>query len=240
MKKTFLIIILPFLFSQFNLAQLKSITAYADYTNALTTRIEVTEADAVGGAVKVTFSLIDNFNIGLNCGYKLYSLSEPDVLNNWDWVFWTDRYYTKIISDLNADPNLAVEIGAVQKMDLIPLGIDFSYDLTLIENLKITPTVGGGVYFYNRRMFAVENWSKNFPDADYVFYYSYRNFAPPKKGNPLYINSSLIVQYKMFETLNIFSNVQYNYILETDGSFGYDSFPIGSELSIALGFSILY
>jgi hypothetical protein len=110
----------------------------------------------------------------------------------------------------------------------------------LIENLKITPTVGGGVYFYNRRMFAVENWSKNFPDADYVFYYSYRNFAPPKKGNPLYINSSLIVQYKMFETLNIFSNVQYNYILETDGSFGYDSFPIGSELSIALGFSILY
>jgi len=239
--KKFQLILLAFLLGYSNnFAQLQSISFYGDYSSALSTRLQITQADAVGGGIKIKFLIADNLSININGGYKLYSLSEPDVLNNWGWVFWTDRYYPKIVSDLNADQNLGVQISATQKMDLIPVSVSIGYDFLPIDKLEITATVGGGVYVYTRRMFAVENWSKYYPGADYTLQYSYRNFAPSKKGSPLFINSSLNVQYKPYKSLGVFTNVQYSYVIPTEGSFGYDDFPIGSELSIALGLAIFY
>lgn len=240
MKKLLLTFIFLSLFSQLNLAQIKSISAYADYSIGLSKRLTVTNADAVGGAVKIKYSFFDNFNFGLIGGYKLYSISEPDVLNSWGWQFWTERYYNKIVSDLQADPNLSVEIGAVQKMDLIPLILFAEYELPITEEFTITPAVGFGVYFYTRRMFATENWSKNFPDADYVFTYSYRNFAPAKKGNPLFINTNLDFDYKISESFGVYSGINFNFILPTEKSMGYSVFPFENEFSFKVGLVIFY
>lgn len=240
MKKIYLITIILLLSSLQLFAQLQSVSFYTDYSSALSTRLQVTSGDAVGGGVKIKFKVLDKFAISINGGYKLYSLREPDVLNNWGWIFWTDRYYNKVVSDLNADQNLSVDISAIQKMDLIPLFVSFSYDFLPLEKLEITPSFGGGFYLFTRRMYAVENWDKYFPDEDYIFSYSYRNFAPTKTGNPFFINGGVNIQYKLFESLNIFSNAQYNYVLRTDGSLGYDAFPLNSEISIALGISIFY
>jgi len=240
MKNIFLFIIIVALFSIDASAQLESISLFTDYSASQSTRLQVTEADAVGGGVKINFKIIENFSISLNGGYKLYSLNEPDVLNNWNWVFWTQRYYPKIVSDLNADQNLAVNISAVQKMDLIPFSISFNYAIPVVEKLEVLPSVGAGVYFYTRRMYAVENWSKYFPDADYTFTYSFRNFAPNKKGNPFFLNGNLSIRYRLFNSLSLFSNFQYTYIIPTDGKFGYDSFPLKNEISFALGLAIYY
>lgn len=240
MKKTLLFIIFFLASGLQSFAQLQSVSFYTDYSFATSTRIQVTSADAVGGGIKIKFKVVDNFSISLNGGYKLYSLREPDVLNNWGWVFWTDRYYNKIVSDLNADQNLSVNISAVQKMDLIPISLSFSYDFLPFEKFEITPSVGGGIYLFTRRMYAVENWNKYYPAADYNFSYSYRNFAPTKNGNPFFINSGINIQYKLFSSLDIFSNFQYNYILPTDGSLGYDTFPFEGDFSFALGIVIFY
>ncbi|MCU0344584.1 MAG: hypothetical protein MUF28_12280 [Ignavibacterium sp.] len=239
--KIFQLILLAFLLGYSNnFAQLQSISFNADYSSALSTRLQITEGDAVGGGVKIKFLIAENMAINIHAGYKLYSLSEPDVLNNWDWVFWTDRYYSKIVSDLAADSNLAVTISPVQKMDLIPISVSFSYDIIPFDKLEITPTIGGGLYIYTRRMFAVETWSKYYPDADYTLTYEYRNFAPNKKGSPFFVNGNLNIQYKLYETLGFFTNVQYSYVIPTEGSLGYDDFPFNSELSIALGLAIFY
>lgn len=240
MKNIILIIVLISLFTVKGSAQLESIFLFTDYSSAQLTRLQVSEADAIGGGVKINFKVAENFSISLNGGYKLYSLNEPDVLNNWNWVFWTQRYYPKIVSDLNADPNLSVDISAVQKMDLIPVSFSFNYNFQIIEKLEVMPAIGAGVYFYTRRMYAVENWSKYFPDADYTFDYSFRNFAPSKKGNPFFVNGNLNLQYRLFSSLSVFSIFQYTYIIPTEGKFGYDSFPLDNEISIALGLAIYY
>lgn len=220
--------------------QIESISFYTDYSSAFSTRLQVTRADAVGGGVKIKFTVADNFSININSGYKLYSINEPDVLNNWGWVFWTDRYFPKIVSDLNADANLSVNIYAVQKMDLIPLSVSFGYDFIPLDKLIITPTAGAGVNFFSRRMYAVENWSKYFPDADYFFSYSYRNFAPAKKGNPFFVNGEVNIQYRLYDSFSLFTNVRYTHIIPTEGSFGYDGFPVENEISLALGLAIYY
>jgi len=240
MKKIILTIVLLSLFTFKVSAQLESISIFADYSSAPSTRLQVTNADAVGGGVKINFKVIENFSVSVNGGYKLYSLNEPDVLNNWNWVFWTQRYYPKIVSDLNADPNLSVDISAVQKMDLIPVSFSFNYKFHVVEKLEVTPAMGAGVYFYTRRMYAVENWSKYFPASDYTFNYTYRNFAPSKKGNPFFLNGNLSLQYNFFSSLSVFSVFNYTYIIPTDGKFGYDSFPLDNEISIALGLVIYY
>ncbi len=240
MKKFQLILFAFLLVYSNNFAQLQSISFFGDYSSALSTRLQITEADAVGSGVKIKFLIADNLAINVNGGYKLYSLSEPDVLNNWGWVFWTERYYPKIVSDLNADQNLGVQISATQKMDLIPISVSISYDFFPIDKLEITPTIGGGGYIYTRRMFAVEKWSKYYPDADYTLTYEYRNFAPSKNGSPFFISGNLNIQYKLYESLRVFTNVQYSYVIPTEGSLGYDDFPFDSELSIALGLAIFY
>lgn len=240
MKKILFILTVITLLNGFSFAQLKSVTAFTDYSYAQTNRLAITKADAVGGGVKIKFAIWDNFNLGIIGGYKLYSVREPDVLNTWGWIFWTDRYYNKIVSDLAADPNLAVQISAVQKMDLIPVILFAEYDFELADNFMVTPSVGGGVYFYTRRMYAVENWSKYFPGADYTFNYSFRNFAPAKKGNPVFVTSGLDLQYRVFETMSIYSSINYNYIIPTDGSMGYDVFPFENEVSLKLGIVIKY
>ncbi|HSL88875.1 MAG TPA: hypothetical protein VK870_06220 [Ignavibacteriaceae bacterium] len=240
MKKILLLITGIILLSGFSFAQLKSVTVFADYSYTPTTRLEITNADAVGGGVKVKFTVWDNFNLSFIGGYKLYSLNEPDVLNNWGWQFWTDRYYNKIVSDLAADANLSVEIGAVQKMDVIPFVIFAEYDIEITDKFFVTPSVGSGIYFYTRRMYAVENWGKQFPAADYTFYYSFRNFAPAKKGNPAFVNSGIDLEYRLFEIMSIYTSINYNYIIPTEGSMGYDAFPFENEVSLKLGIAIKY
>jgi len=240
MKKITLITLFISVYTLTGFGQLKSITVYPDYSVGLSKRLEITKADAVGGSVKAKFMIWDNLSIGLNAGYKLYSLSEPDVLNSWSWNFWSERYYNKIVSDLKADPNLSVEISGIQKMDILPVGIDLNYDFVLFDDLLITPSIGGGVYFFTRRMFAQESWSKNFPSAGYVFHYSFRNFAPSKKGNPAYISSGLNIEYKVFQVMNIYSAFNFTYMIPVEGKMGFDVFPFSDELIIKLGISINY
>lgn len=235
-----LIILIFICITGISFPQLKSISILPDYSFAPSKRLEITRADAVGGIVNVRFNLIDNLNLSLKGGYKLYSLNEPDVLATWNWQFWSDRYYNRIVSDLNADPNLSVEIGTVQKMDLIPVSLIFDYKIDISQRIAVSPSAGGGVMFFTRRMYAVENWSKFFPEANYTFSYSYRNFAPDKKGNPFFISAGLLLEYNLFKTLNIFGASHFNYIIPADGSMGYDEFPFSSELSFNLGISILY
>jgi hypothetical protein len=227
-------------FNFFSFAQLQSINLLSDYSFAGKKNLEITKADAVGALVQLKFNVYQNFGFSIISGYKLYSLTEPDVLNTWDWDFWTNRYYPKIVSDLRADPNLSVEIGAVQKMDLIPLILLFNYDFIFFDDLRITPSAGAGVNFYTRRMFATETWTKRFPQANHSFTYSYRNFAPDKKGNPVFAKFGLTFSYNLFDYLDLSASSSYSKVFQTKNSMGYDTFPFDSEISINLGISFKY
>jgi hypothetical protein len=240
MKKFQLILLAFLLIYSNNFAQLQSISFHADYSTTSSTRLQITEANAVGGGVKIKLLIAENLAVNVNGGYKLYSLSAPDVLNNWDWVFWTERYYPKIVSDLNADPNLSVDISAVQKMDLIPFSIGLNFDLPYSNKIVFSQSIGIGIYFYNRRMYAVENWSKYYPDADYTLTYEYRNFAPSKKGNPLFVNLGSELKYLFWDDFSLFTQININAVISTEGSMGYDSFPLKNEVSFVLGVAIFY
>ncbi len=221
-------------------AQLQSIRIVSDYSAVIGKRMNVFNASSVGGIVQIKFKLAGNFSIGFSSGYKLYSIAQTDQLWQWNWSFWNDRYYTKIQSDLKADPNLSVEIGSVQKLDAIPVILNIDYNISAAKKLTIVPTIAGGIMFYTKRLYAVESWSKNFPSANYTFSYSYRNFAPKKKGNPLLVSAGLDANYQLFSDVSIIGGFHYTYFIPTNTNFGFSGFPFKNELNFNLGLNFLY
>ncbi len=233
-------LILSFIIACAVSAQVISVEAYSDYSSALSLKTRTREADAVGGGIKIRLFDFKPFNLYISGGYRLYSLSEEDQLYGWGWRFWNDRYSDKIDSDLRADPNLSADISSFQKMDLIPVLIGLDYNVNLNDKVKIIPSASAGIYFYTRRLYVVEEWSKYFEDEDYTFSYSYRNFAPRKSGNPFVINAGIDAEYSLSEGFSFYSGLVYNSILPTEGSLGYDDFPFKSSFSLKLGLTIVY
>jgi hypothetical protein len=161
-------------------------------------------------------------------------------LTAWGWDFWNSRYSNTIKSNIQADPALSVEVGSVQKMDLLPLIIGAEYAYRLDENLSINPSISGGIIFFTRRMYAEETWSKKFNQANYTFTYSYRNFAPEKKGNKIAVIPGCTVAYRLFENINIVTGIQYTQYVSVKSMIGYDDFPLNHEVNLSLGLDFVY
>ncbi len=221
-------------------AQVRSVEIFSDYSISGAKKLNVNKADAIGGGVKIKFYIFDDISLNISGGYKLYSVNQEDQLNTYGWRFWTDRYYNKIVSDLRADPNLSVDIGSIQKMDLIPVIFSFDYNIRITEDFGLYPEIGGGVYFYTRRMYAVENWSKYFPHEDYTFKYSFRNFAPAKKGNPFFYSTAVNLYYNVWKFVDISVGAYYSGVLKTKNKFGFNNFIFENETTVKLGIILKY
>lgn len=220
-------------------SQLHSITASSVYTPIIGKK-DNTDGSGFGGNVNVNFNASQNLTLGISFGYRLYSLSQPNQLELWGWDFWNNRYKNKIESDLRADPNLSVIIGSVQKMDVIPLMLTSRYSVAVSEGFKVTPNIAAGIIFYSRRMYAEETWNKKFESANYQFTYSYRNFAPDKKGNPISCSAGIDFSYMLFNQIEINAGTSFMYFIETKNSMGSDLFPMKHEMSINLGINFIY
>jgi hypothetical protein len=228
--------LIPFLLE----AQLQTITAFSAYSSVLSKRLDVQQADAVGGGVDVVYAVTEHFSVGLRGGYFLYSLNQTDQLNRWGWRFWNDRYYNKIQADMRADPSLTAVIGSVQKMDLLPLSLHCDYLMQVGEAMTVIPSLGAGAAFYQRRLYADETWTKSFPSANYSFTYNLRNFAPTKKGNPLFGTAGISLRYRLFASAGIYSSALYTHYAETKDSFGYTNFIAQNEIGLRLGLEFYY
>ena len=240
-RKLFIAICLVLYFSNHAFSQLEQIRIFSDYSFANSKRLATVKADALGGGIGVSFNLFENFSLGVQVGYNLYSVNQDSALNQWKWDFWEYRYKGNARNDTASDPNLTSTIGVIQKMDAIPVIITLSYKIPIMDGLDIRPTIGGGILYYSRRLFLEENWKKVYPAYNnYTFEYSYRNFAPNKTGTPLLFVYGYNMNYKISEILSISGDVYYNYIFVTKGRYGYDDLPINDAFSFKLGITFLY
>ena len=125
-------------------------------------------------------------------------------------------------------------------MDLLNLYVTLDYDFILIEKLHIKPMFGGGCYFYNRRLYIDETWSKYFSTLNYTFEYEFRNIAPEKSGNTLFYIGGLEINYEISEGFWLLGAVKYTNIFDSKLSFGFDKMPFKNAVNTNLGLTILY
>lgn len=240
-KHIILTVTLIILISSVSFSQLEQIRIFSDYSFANSKRLATVKADGLGGGIGVNFSISDNFNIGLQVGYNLFSVNQDSALEQWKWDFWEYRYKGNVRNDTASDPNLTSRIDVVQKMDAIPVILTLSYKISPFDGFDIRPTIGGGILYYSRRLFLEENWKKVYPAySNYTFEYSYRNFAPNKTGTPLLIVYGYNINYKISELISLSADAYYSYVLVTKGKYGYDDLPINDTFSFKLGITFLY
>jgi len=221
-------------------SQLRSITAYSEYSLATGMRMNVETASAVGGGTHVRFGLTEELAVGFSLGYKMYSISQKDQLTAWNWDFWNNRYSITIKSNIQADPNLSVEIGSVQKIDMVPAAVTADHTLALSDDLHLISSFSAGSVFFSRRMFINETWTKRFPAADHQFTYSYRNFAPNKKGSVLLAAPGVTARYRLFESAELTAGLRYTQYIPVSGIVGAADFPLDNEVNFSLGLDFAY
>jgi hypothetical protein len=240
MKRTMAIAVILFLSAHVASAQLRSITAASDYSMATGKRMNVETASAVGGATLVRFGITEEMTLGISLGYKMYSISQKDQLTAWNWDFWNNRYSITIRSNIQADPNLSVQVGSVQKIDMVPVALHADHTFRLGESITVTPSFAAGAVYFSRRLFAIETWTKRFPAANYSFTYSYRNFAPEKSGTVFSASPGLSVAYRLFDAADVTLGVRYQQYVAVKGMVGAAEFPLDNELNISLGLDFPY
>jgi len=218
---------------------LKDIRIYSDYSSGIDTRFLVWKATAVGGGADINFELYEGLTLGLSAGYQLFTINQDSVIKQLNWDFWEYRYKGNISVDLT-DTTIKATISPFEKMDVLPVKLNLEYNYSPLEGLTITPSLGGGIIFYTRRIYIQETWSKYYPSVGYTFLYSYRNFAPFKSGNPLFVSGGLNATYDFGEIFSLYAGFNYNYILPTEGDYGYDLFPFKKYYSVKLGLTFIY
>lgn len=233
------IIFLMFLTGLLTAQTLKDIKIYSDYSSGIDKRFLVWKAAGVGGGADINFELYEGLTLGISAGYQLFTINQDSVIQQLQWDFWEYRYKGNISVDLT-DTTIKATLSPFEKMDVMPIKLNLEYNYSPVADLTITPSLGGGIIFYTRRIYIEETWSKYYPTVGYTFIYSYRNFAPFKSGNPLFISSGLNASYKLTELFSIYGGFNYNHIIATDGDFGYDIFPFKNYYSVKLGLTFMY
>lgn len=221
-------------------AQVLSVGAHGTYDVVLSARFGVESADAFGGMAQLRFGAGEYVVLSVFGGYQEYAIEQPNELPLWGWRFWDERYAGIVRDNLSADTTLRASFDTVQTMSVIPVGVVVGTDLVPVEDFTVRPYVGAAVYFYTRKLYVEETWSKYYAQIGYQFAYSYRNFANSKSGNPLVLLAGVELSYRVTEIVAIDAGVRYNSVVATPGAMGYDQFPFRSSLGLNLGLSFLY
>ena len=219
-------------------AQFRSAAIFGQYSEPITKRLGVTDASAWGGGFELRYDVTEEFGISFTGLYEYWWIEQPDALEQWNWDFWIQRYKGIVEANLASDPNLSATLTPEVVMESIPIYLSASFEFEAIEDLRIRPYAGAGVYFYRKKLFLHETWGKYFPGAQYTLTYDYLNFAPAKEGKPFMGVGGVEVSYRPMNMLEIAAAVHYMQVLGTQR--GYDEMPMENALSVRLGLGFVY
>ena len=229
---------LAFILADSARAQFRSAAIFGQYSEPVTKRLGVTDAHAWGGGVELRYDITESIGINLTGVYEYWWIEQPDALDQWNWDFWIQRYEGIVEANLASDPNLSATLTPEVVMEAIPVTLSASFEFEPLEDLRIRPYAGGGIYFYTKKMYLHEEWGKYFPDADYTLTYNYLNFAPPKEGKPFLGLAGVEASYRLTSMIEVAGAVHYMQILGKNR--GYDEMPMEDALSVRLGLGFVY
>lgn len=249
------IFFLSFLPLDFLFPQVNSVTFSGAFTGTFREKSErwkIKSVSGFGGDIDIKFDLYKNIKVTLSGGYHGLSIDQDNfaLFAQYNWKYWK-RYFgdindtafyrsTQWVQTILKDSNYSGSFNPVQKMDVFPVTLTFSYEMNLFPDFTLRPSLGGGIIFYQKRLYVEENWRKKFPDLDnYVYDYSFRNMTDNVNGYPLAIVAGLEADYKLGDIIQLTGGFKYCGILYAENSSN-DNFPMKDMFSIKLGISFMY
>jgi hypothetical protein len=239
-QSIFVIVMVALLGTEIAQAQLHGVRVFGDYSVGSWRRLSTTRVQGWGGGVELRYQLTPNFGINLQAGYALFSIDQPDAIEQWNWDFWIERYKGNIQATLQSDPNLSAVLTPEQVLEATPVALTLSAELPVMDRLVIGAYGGGGIYFFTKKLYIKEDWKKYYPEADYTFQYSYLNFANPKPGSPWTLVGGIEARYRLSSMFELNGAFRGNYMVRTKGRRGYENLPFRLLVSGVVSLTILY
>ncbi len=236
--KRLIFISLLFAYSILSAQVVRSVDISAEYSKPGKKLSTITKIDGVGANVKIAFPIYRQISLNLFGGYTLYNINEDNALANWQWEFWTR--YNDFVRQTLTDAAYKNFNSPVQKADLLNIGVSAVYDYVPVEKFHIKPNLGFGIYFYTRRLFIDETWSKYFSTLDYTFQYEFRNIAPEKNGNTFFYSAGVDLNYEILEGFWLFGSVKFANAFKSKYSYAFNIMPFKNTVNTNLGLTILY
>lgn len=241
MFKHFSLLVLAAMLAVSAYAQIREVKVFGGYAVSLNNRIGVTHAEAWGGGAELRIPIYEGIAVSIGGGYDWYRIQQPGDLDSWNWLFWIDWYKNMVNTNIRSDTNYAVILSTKQQMDAIPVYLTFNTDFEVFEDFYVRPSIGGGIYFYTKRLYLIEHWSKRFPTLNnYVFQYEFQNFAPTKWGNPLFAIGGLDIMYRLSESILLNGSMRYMQIVDLKHERNIEEMPFNSAMSLSLGLNFIY
>ncbi|KAB2909816.1 MAG: outer membrane beta-barrel protein [Ignavibacteriales bacterium] len=238
MNRIIKVVLFVFLTSITSQAQLFDIEGTGSFSTAGSLKYSATSAKGFGMGVRINFETFDDVFLSLSLGYQSYFIEQDSALQQWNWNFWDNRYWGSVRADLTDTAKYKLTVTPNQGIHSIPISISVGYE-TNLGGFRVKPYLGIGMLFYTRWFYVVENWEKKLTKLDSEFKYNYRNFAPPKLGNPIMYTGGLSVKYPIFDDVDLSGDFSFTQFLETD-HMGYTDLPFRNELNIKFGVSFRY
>jgi hypothetical protein len=257
MKKKFLLIALmatlPFCL---NYAQVQSVNFVGAYGTTFSTNSDwkVESVKGYGGDVQVKINLQGNWKLGINAGYRVFSVKQDNfaLFAEYNWKYW-QRYYGNINDPnfknatqwvqllLKGDSTYSASFEPVQDMDVFPVAVNICYEFSPVKNLVLRPYLGTAILFYQKRLYINETWSRKFADADnYVYSYSFRDMDTYVVGNPLAGQAGFEAEYQLNDLVKLTAGAEYYALYGKKFGAGYSDFPMKDMFSAQLGIMLLY
>jgi hypothetical protein len=255
-KKLLLALIIAIMPFCQNLAQIQSVNFVGAYTTTFNANADwkVESTKGYGGDVQVKFNLSGNWKLGINAGYRVISIKQNNValFAEYNWKYW-QRYYGNINDPnfknatqwvqtlLKGDSTYSASFNPVQDMDVFPVAVNISYELTPVKNLVVRPYLGTAILFYQKRLYVDETWSRKFASADnYVYSYSFRDMDTYIVGNPLSGQAGFEAEYQLNDLVKLTAGAEYYVLYGKKFGAGYSDFPMKNMFSAQLGVMLLY
>lgn len=238
------------------IAQIQSVDFSGAYATTFRTNSDwkVESAKGYGGDVRLKINLHENWKLGINAGYRVYSIKQNNfaLFAEYNWKYW-QRYYGNINDPnfknatqwvqllLKGDSTYSASFNPVQDMDVFPVAVNISYEFSPVKNLVVRPYLGTAILFYQKRLYVEENWSRKFANADnYVYNYSFRDMDKYVVGNPLAGQAGFEAEYQLNDLVKLTAGAEYYALYGKKFGAGYSDFPMRDMFSAELGIMLLY
>ena len=229
-------------------------------------RIE--EGSGYGAGAELSTRVWPRVRLRAALHYEVAGLEQSGVLNEWQWDYWENTYIpflpganlTRINQELvytSTDSIYSAVFDPTQKMNELRFSLGLTWEIPL--GAGFTPYLGlsGGLDLYKRQLEMEEHWSKRFDldtlqaGLDYEYPLDVLHFAPPKKGQRLFVMPILGLRYTLSPSVDLDGTAHYIYYPGREAIEGVEKlfnispdseqwFPFKSKLLLTLGLTFKY
>ncbi len=218
-----------------------------------------------GVGANMTFVLFKHFDYSLKVHSDYLTLSQNNVLDEWEWDYWQDTYIdflpgtkpeivNKTLSYTSTDSIYSATFHPTQRLKELRLSTGFDYHFPIYKNFAFYAGFDGGISLFTRQLHIEENWTKRFKldslssgKFDYNYEYDLLHFAPPKKGTKLFIAPHVGIKFLLNNSLDFTGGVQYLQYINQDKLFGIKLsehgnkwFPVKAKILLMFGLVFKY